>query len=99
MRKITGAPSQWFLTATFPHGLGPNRKSSLRAYVVRCSPNIGLKSDIAPCPFGANKRLMHRSNNQRYSITSSARSSNAAGISSPSAFAVFTLMASWNLVG
>jgi hypothetical protein len=34
----------------------------------------------------------------RYSITSSARSSNVDGISSPSAFAVFTLMTSWNLV-
>ena len=34
-----------------------------------------------------------------YSITSSARSSNPGGISSPSAFAVVTLMTSWNLVG
>jgi hypothetical protein len=25
---------------TFPHGLGQNRKSSMRAYVFRCSPNI-----------------------------------------------------------
>src|SRR5258707_14264437 len=25
---------------TFPHGLGPNRKSSLRADVFRCSPDI-----------------------------------------------------------
>src|SRR5258708_40258085 len=26
---------------TFPHGLGQNRKSSMRAYVFRCSPNNG----------------------------------------------------------
>ena len=44
------------------------------------------------------KRLMHRSKQHRYSITSSARSSNVDGISSPSAFAVFTLTTSWNLV-
>ena len=34
---------------------GSKPKSSLRAYVVRCSPNIGLKSDIAPCPSCANR--------------------------------------------
>jgi hypothetical protein len=34
-----------------------------------------------------------------YSITSSARVSNRGGIVSPSAWAVFKLMASWNFVG
>jgi hypothetical protein len=33
--------------------LGQDRKSSQRANVVRCSPNSGLKSDIASCPFRA----------------------------------------------
>jgi ketosteroid isomerase-like protein len=39
----------------------------------RFTPESGLKSDIAPCPKSANKRLMHRSNLTAYSITSSAQ--------------------------
>jgi len=38
---------------TFPHGLGPTRKSSLRAHIVRFAPGNGLKSDIAGGPFRA----------------------------------------------
>jgi hypothetical protein len=39
---------------------------------VRFCAHNGLKSDIAPCPRCANKRLMHRNNYKLYSITSSA---------------------------
>jgi hypothetical protein len=35
----------------------------------RFTPESGLKSDIALCPFRAMKRLMHRSNYLLYSIT------------------------------
>jgi hypothetical protein len=41
---------------TFPHGLGQNRKYSLRADDVRSTPESGLKSDIRPCPKSANRR-------------------------------------------
>jgi hypothetical protein len=50
-------------------------------------------------PVRANKRLMRRSKRHRYSITSSARASRAAGISRPRAFAVLRLIASSYLVG
>src|SRR5258705_12315237 len=53
--------------------MGQNRKYSLRADDVRSTPESGLKSDIAPCPKSANKRLMHRSKLHHYSITSSER--------------------------
>ena len=33
--------------------VGPNRKSSRRAYVFRFTPESGLKSDIPPCPHRA----------------------------------------------
>src|SRR6476620_3594181 len=36
--------------------LGQNRKYSLRADDVRSTPESGLKSDIAPCPFRAKNR-------------------------------------------
>jgi hypothetical protein len=39
----------------------------------RFTPESGLKSDIAPCPFRASNGLMHRSKQHRRSITSSAR--------------------------
>ena len=42
---------------------------------------------------------MHRSKHNRYSITSSARASIVGGTMMPSAFAVFKLMISSNLVG
>jgi hypothetical protein len=58
---------------------------------VRFPPVSDQTGDIAGGPFRANRR--------HHSITSSARSSNLGGISSPSAFAVFTLMTNWNLVG
>src|ERR1035437_4825364 len=41
---------------------GQKAKYSLRAIVVRCSPNNRHEATAAACPFGASKRLMHRSN-------------------------------------
>jgi hypothetical protein len=38
---------------------GQKRKSSMRAYVFRCSPNNGHRQDTSAGPFRANKR--HRS--------------------------------------
>ena len=35
----------------------------------RCYPNNGHRATTAACRFRANRRLMHRSNDQRYSIT------------------------------
>jgi hypothetical protein len=66
---------------------------------VRFPAHYGLNSDIAPCLKSANSGLMHRSNLRAYSITSSARPSSVAGMSMPSALAVFRLIASSNLVG
>ena len=40
--------------------LGQKAKYSLRAHIVRFAPDSGLKLDTAEGPFGANKRLMHR---------------------------------------
>src|SRR5260370_35318673 len=39
----------------------------------RFTAESGLRANIARCPKSANKRLMHRSKRQLYSITSSAR--------------------------
>src|SRR5258706_9321823 len=36
---------------TFPHGLGQNRKSSMRANVFRCSPNNGHCQDTSDVRF------------------------------------------------
>ncbi len=41
--------------------LGPNRKSSMRAYVFRFAPESGRRATWSACPFRAIKRLMHRS--------------------------------------
>src|SRR5258707_14107830 len=84
---------------TFSRGLGQKAKYSLRADVFRFAPESGLKSDIAPCPKGANNGLMHRSKEHRHSITSSARASSDGGTVRPSALAVFRLITSSNLVG
>src|SRR5258707_10493668 len=40
-------------TSEFSHSLGQNRKSSMRAYVFRCSPNNGHRQDTSVCPFRA----------------------------------------------
>jgi hypothetical protein len=53
--------------------LGQNRKSSTRANVFRFAPESGHRAMQSACPFRANNRLMHRSDYQLYSITSSAR--------------------------
>src|SRR5216684_1472014 len=59
----------------------------------------GLTPEMARGPESANKRLMHCSKQQLYSITSSARVSSVGGTMMPSAFAVFKLITSSNLVG
>src|SRR4029453_15109550 len=59
---------------TFPHGLGQNRKSSMRAYDFRFTPESGLRSDIARCPFRARS-----GSDQRFSITSPARARKGCG--------------------
>ena len=38
---------------------GQNRKSSMRAYVVRCSPNNGHRQDTSACPFRAIRDILH----------------------------------------
>src|SRR5260370_31801843 len=73
---------------TFSRGLGQKQKSSMRAYVFRFTPESGLKSDIARCPKSANRRLMHRSKQQNYSMISSARPSSVSGMLTASALAV-----------
>ena len=50
----------------------------------------GHRETQSPSPKSASKRLMHRSKQHLYSITSSARLSNVAGISMPSALAVLS---------
>src|SRR5260370_36174303 len=81
--------------------LGQNRKSSMRAYVFRCSPNNGHRQDTSACPFRANnaRRLETSGSRCPHSITSSARASSEGGIVTPTAFAVFKLTASQKLVG
>src|SRR6266404_5449277 len=64
----------------------------------RFTPESGLKSDIGPCPGCANMRLMHRSKQHFYSITSSACASSVGGTVRPSVFAVLRFMTSSNLV-
>jgi hypothetical protein len=67
----------------------PGSKAALTAPKsnFRFTPDSGLNSDTAPCPFRANNGLMHRSKMEPYSITPSARSRNDSGTVSPSALA------------
>ncbi len=65
----------------------------------RSSPESGLKSDIGPCPFRANMRLMHRSKQPCYSITSSARVISIGDTLKPIALATVALMTNSYLVG
>ena len=50
-----------FMVSQTMSQLGQNRKSSMRAYVFRCSPNNGHRQDTSACPFRATTGLMHRS--------------------------------------
>src|ERR1700681_4175249 len=63
---------------------GQKAKYSLRANDARSGPDNGHTATAAACPVRASKRLMHRSKQHLYSVTSSARLSNV-GISMPSA--------------
>ena len=62
-------------------------------------PDSDREADIAGGPVRANRRLMRRSDLTAYSITSSARARNDAGIFCPIALAVVRLTTSSNLVG
>jgi hypothetical protein len=55
---------------------------------VRFASESGHVQRIRPCPLWATSGLMHRSKQQPYSITSSARRWSCDGTSRPSAFAV-----------
>jgi hypothetical protein len=65
----------------------------MRAYDFRFAPESRHHVTHAVCPFRANKRLMHRSKQQLYSITSSARARRVGDNWIPSAFATLRLMA------
>jgi len=52
--------------------LGQTEKNSMRANVFGFAPESGLPSMLPALRFRARRRLMHRSNYRRYSITSSA---------------------------
>src|SRR5258705_13166712 len=84
---------------TFPHGLGQNRKNSMRAYDFRFAPESGHCATESACPFRANNGLMHCGKKASYSITSLASASSVGGTVRPSAFAVLRLMTSSNFVG
>jgi hypothetical protein len=89
----------WRVERRLDLALVPAEQLAERFVKVRFAAHCGLNSDIGRGPKGANKRLMHRSKQQLYSITSSARVSSVGGTMMPSAFAVFKLMTSSNLVG
>src|SRR5579872_7353216 len=57
-------------------GLGPKAALTTPKGEFRFPSRTGLRSDIAACLKNATKRLMHRSKQNLYSITSSARLSN-----------------------
>src|SRR5258706_14689887 len=88
------APDQdsWLAEATRPTAIVALADVCFEAH-------YGPKSDIAPCPKSARSRLMHRSREKAYSITSSACASSVGGTVRSSAFAAFKLIASLNLVG
>ena len=65
----------------------------------RSTPNNGHHPVGRLGPFCATKRLMHRSKQCRYSITSSARASSDGGTVSPSSLAVLRLITNSCLVG
>jgi hypothetical protein len=62
---------------------------ALAAADVRFTPKSGHCRARMGCPLGAKSGLMHRSEVGRYSITSSARANNVAGIVTPTALDVF----------
>ena len=66
---------------------------------VRFTPESGHVQCNSACPLCANSGLMRRSIWRSYSITSSARASNAGATVRSSALAALRLMASTNLVG
>jgi hypothetical protein len=56
-----GRPGLFCVSTSMPKSVpGQKAKYSLGADVFRFAPESGLKSDIAPCPKGATRRLAHR---------------------------------------
>jgi hypothetical protein len=86
-----------------PHGdhvrFGSKADISLSCRDVRFTPKSGHRSAPSGCPLCAKSRLMHCSKESLYSITSSAPASKDGGMVRRSAFAVFRLTTSSNLVG
>ena len=78
---------------------GPKADLTASKSDFRSTPESGLKSDIAPCAKCAISGLMQCTKRECYSINSSARDSSIGGRVRPSAFAVFWLIMSSNLVG
>src|SRR3954454_14062675 len=79
--------------------MGQTEKNSARANVFRVTLELGhcpMKSALRIC---ANNGLMHRSERQLYSITSSAWASSVGGTVRPSDLAVLMLITNSNLVG
>jgi hypothetical protein len=92
-RSMTGTPET---TRACTHKIS-NADSDL--IKVRFGALSGLKRDISRGPLRANFRLMHRSKQHLYSITSSASWSTDRGTSTPIALAVLRLTTSSNFVG
>ena len=90
------------MTSAIRHGevrLGSEAKNSLRANVVRFTPNSDQIADIAEGPSRAIFGLMHRSRLHSYSITSSAVLRSDGGTVMPSTLVVLRLIVSWYFVG
>jgi hypothetical protein len=68
---------------------GSKADIGLAAADVRFTPKSGHCRARLGCPLGAKSGLMRRSEVGRYSITSSARANNVAGIVTPTALDVF----------
>jgi hypothetical protein len=87
--------------ASFPGALriGSNSEVAAIPSYFCFAPMNGHRETQRPSPFGANRRLMRRSKQLVYSITSSARASSVGGTSMPSALAVLRLTPSSYLTG
>src|SRR6266571_8883680 len=71
-RKSSNRPLVAVVATGETVGVGQTEKNSVRAYVFRFALKLGHCSTHSACLKGANMRLMHRSKEHFYSITSSA---------------------------
>jgi hypothetical protein len=105
--QVTGNFYVIFLCRSKPSMKSLTHLSTLHlSYKIKCCvdrlsrhPRNGHRGANARSPKSATTRLMHRSKEPRYSITSSARASSVGGSVRPSALAVLRLTTSSNLVG